>query len=58
MGDSRRIPAHVDHPVSVCSVMCREFLKMRKKMNRVETEAYKTPKKMMVGIINEKAIFL
>lgn len=27
-------------------------------MNRAETEAYKTPKNMIVGIINEKATFL
>lgn len=27
-------------------------------MNRDDTEAYKTPKKMIVGIMNEKAIFL
>lgn len=27
-------------------------------MNRADTEAYKTPKKIMVGIMNENATFL
>lgn len=27
-------------------------------MNRADTEAYRTPKKMIVGIMNENAIFL
>lgn len=55
---SRRIAAHVPHPTTVCSVLCCEFLKMRKKMKRADTDAYRTPKKMIVGIMNEKATFL
>lgn len=31
---------------------------MRKKTKRAETEAYRTPRKMIVGIMNEKATFL
>lgn len=27
-------------------------------MNRADTEAYKTPRKIMVGTMNEKEIFL
>lgn len=54
----KRIPAHDAHPTTVWLFMCFELRKTRKKTNRAETEAYRHPKKMMVGIINEKAAFL
>lgn len=56
--DLRRIPAQVAHPTTVCSFLWREFWKMRKNTKRADTEAYKTPRKSKVGIMNENATFL
>lgn len=56
--DSRRIPAHVPQPMIVCSLLWREFWKMRKKTNRADTEAYRTPRKIRVGIMKENETFL
>src|SRR5690242_1266066 len=53
-----RIPAHAAQPRTVWLPMWRVLLNMRKKMNRAETEAYNTPRKMMVGTMKVKAIFL
>lgn len=53
-----RIPAHDPHPTTVCSLKCLEPLKTRKKTNRDVTDAYKQPRKMMVGIMKEKDTFL
>lgn len=53
-----RIPAHEAQPITVCSFLCFESLKRRKKTRRAETDAYRTPRKMSVGIMNEKATFL
>lgn len=55
---SRRIPAHEAQPMIVCSFLCFESLKMRKKTRRAETDEYRTPRKMRVGIMKEKETFL
>jgi hypothetical protein len=55
---SQRIPAQTLQPSTVCSFLWREFSKMRKNTKRADTEAYKTPKKIKVGIMKEKATFL
>jgi hypothetical protein len=44
--------------MTVCSFLWREFWKMRKKTNRADTDAYRTPRKIRVGIMNEKETFL
>lgn len=46
------------HPTRVWSLICRVSRKSRKKMKRAVTEAYKHPRKRMVGRRNEKDIFL
>jgi hypothetical protein len=38
--------------------LLRSFPNRRKKMKRAETEAYSTPRKMIVGIMNENETFL
>lgn len=54
----RRMPAQEPHPTTVWSLRCFEFLKTRKKTKRAVTEAYRHPRKMIVGIMNEKETFL
>jgi hypothetical protein len=53
-----RIPAHEAHPITVLEVLCLVPSKMRKKTNRAETDAYRTPRKIKVGIMNENETFL
>src|SRR4051794_4000976 len=53
-----RIPAQAAHPTTVLLPLWRVPSNKRKKMNRAETEAYRTPRKIMVGIINENETFL
>jgi hypothetical protein len=53
-----KIAAQDTQPTTVFSLLCREFWNMRKNTKRAETEAYSTPRKIIVGIIKEKAIFL
>lgn len=54
----RRIAAQEPQPTTVWSLKCFEFLKRRKKTNRAVTEAYRQPRKIMVGIMKEKETFL
>lgn len=54
----RRMAAHEPHPTRVWSLKCLEFRNRRKKANRAVTEAYRHPRKMIVGIMNEKETFL
>lgn len=56
--NSHKIPVQTPHPTTVCSFLCLELSKMRKNKNLADTEAYNTPRKMMVGIMNENEIFL
>lgn len=57
--DSRRMSAHTPQPTTVWLLTCRLlFLKTRKKTKRLDTLAYSTPRKMSVGIMKEKEIFL
>jgi len=44
-----RMPAHVLQPRTVCSFLCRLPLNMRKKMKRVETDAYRILGKMVAS---------
>ena len=53
-----RIPAQVDQPTTVWLDLCFEPSKIRKKMKRAETEAYRTPRKIRVGIMNENDTLL
>jgi len=53
-----RIPVHDPHPTTVCSLKCLDPLNRRKKTKRDVTDAYKQPRKMIVGIIKEKDTFL
>lgn len=53
-----RIPAQDAHPVRVWLDLWRVPSKMRKKTKRAETEAYRTPRKIKVGIMKEKETFL
>lgn len=53
-----KIPAQDPQPTTVWLFMCFELRKRRKNTNRADTEAYRQPRKMMVGIMNEKAAFL
>ena len=53
-----KIPAQVAHPITVFCVLCFESRKMRKKTKRAETEEYKTPRKIRVGIMKLKATFM
>lgn len=53
-----RIPAHADHPITVWLDLCLVPSNIRKKINRADTDAYKTPRKINVGIMNEKETFL
>lgn len=55
---SQRIAAQADHPSTVCSLLCLEPSNSLKNMNLAETEAYKTPRKMIVGIMKENETFL
>lgn len=53
-----RMAAHEPQPMTVWSFMWRELRNNRKKTKRAVTDAYRHPRKMMVGIIKEKAAFL
>jgi hypothetical protein len=53
-----RIPLQDPQPTIVWLFKCFELRKRRKNTKRAETEAYRQPRKMMVGIMNEKATFL
>jgi hypothetical protein len=54
-----RMPTHTPHPIAVFEWRWTEFLpKTRKKMKRAVTELYNEPRKTIVGIANENAIFL
>lgn len=55
---SSRMPDHESHPTRVCSVTCLVFLYMRKKMNLADTDAYREPTKMIVGIMKLYETFL
>jgi hypothetical protein len=50
-----RMAAQVPHPLAVLPYLCLELSKMRKCTNRAVTLAYKTPRKIRVGIMKEKA---
>lgn len=53
-----KIPAQEPHPTTVWLLTCFVFRNRRKKTKRAVTDAYRHPKKMMVGIMNENAAFL
>ena len=53
---SARMPAQEAHPTTVWLLLCRVPSKMRKNTKRAVTDAYKTPRKSKVGIMNEKEI--
>lgn len=53
-----KIPAHAAQPTTVFSALCFVPSKMRKNMNLAETDAYRTPRKIKVGIMKENATFL
>lgn len=53
-----RIPPHEAHPTTVWELLCLVPSNRRKKMKRADTEAYSTPRKIRVGIMNEKETFL
>lgn len=52
------IPVQDAQPTTVWLLRCLELRNSRKKTKRTVTEAYRHPRKMIVGIMNEKAIFL
>lgn len=52
-----KMPAHEAQPITVWLVLCLVPSKIRKKMKRADTEAYRTPKKIKVGIMKENATF-
>jgi hypothetical protein len=52
------MPAHVAHPTTVWLVLCLLLANTRKNTNLADTEAYSTPKKINVGIMNENDTFL
>jgi hypothetical protein len=54
----RRMAAQELHPITVWSLMCFEFLNSRKKTNREVTDAYRHPRKRIVGIMKENETFL
>lgn len=53
-----RMPAHDPQPTTVWSLTCREPWNTRKKTKRAVTDAYRQPRKMMVGIMKENDTFL
>jgi hypothetical protein len=55
---TRRMLVHEAHPTTVWSDMCLEPRNRRKKTKRPVTEAYRQPRKIRVGIMNEKDAFL
>jgi hypothetical protein len=56
--NAARIAPQAAHPTTVLLPLCRVPSKSRKKINRAETDAYRTPRKIIVGIINENDTFL
>ena len=53
-----KIPAQESHPTIVWLPLWRVPSNSRKNTNLADTEAYKTPRKIRVGIINENETFL
>ena len=55
---TNRIEPQAVQPTNVCSFMCRDPLKARKKTKRPVTLAYRQPRKRIVGIMKENETFL
>lgn len=53
-----RMPNQLPQPTTVWLCRCTELRNARKKTKRAVTEAYRQPRKMIVGIMKEKAAFL